>query len=57
MIEPLEGETIVHFILGKNTAIALFPGECEVKPGEKIALYVDLSKMYLFDKNKGRALC
>jgi len=56
VVEPLGDEAIVHFIIGKNRLIALFSGESQLNVGDMTDVFVDLSKIYLFDKETEEAI-
>ncbi|MDY7032156.1 MAG: sn-glycerol-3-phosphate ABC transporter ATP-binding protein UgpC [Thermodesulfobacteriota bacterium] len=49
-VEPLGGETVVHLIIGKSTLVALFTGDSMIGVGDDVHVFLDVSKIYLFDK-------
>lgn len=56
-LEKLMSETILHMRLeGDHPLVAKVPGDVELKENEKITLYMDLSKIHIFDPTTGRRL-
>ena len=49
--ELMGAETYLHFTLGDNSNIvARVPSVSELSTGDKVSLFINLDKMYLFDK-------
>lgn len=56
-LEKLMSETILHMRLeDDHPLVAKVPGDVELKENEKITLYMDLSKIHIFDPTTGKRL-
>ena len=51
VLEPLGNETFLYFTINKNQHIARVDSHIGIKAGDKIKLYTNQDKIYLFDKN------
>ncbi|MES2905949.1 MAG: ATP-binding cassette domain-containing protein, partial [Pseudomonadota bacterium] len=56
MVEPTGPDTLVQFKFNGATVTARVHPRRDVKPGDKIDLYADLSKALLFDEQSGERL-
>lgn len=54
VLEPLGNETFLYFTINKNQHIARVDSYSGIKAGDKIKLYINQDKIYLFDKNGNR---
>ena len=54
VIEPMGNETFIYFELGKDQFIARVKPDEKLKVNEKIKLFIDVDKIYFFDKIIGQ---
>ncbi len=54
VIEPMGNESFIYFEIEKVQFIARVKSLHDLKVGEKIKLYIDSGKVYLFDKKSGK---
>jgi multiple sugar transport system ATP-binding protein len=54
VLEPLGNETFLYFTINENQHIARVDSHTGIKAGDKIKLYINQDKIYLFGKNGKR---
>jgi multiple sugar transport system ATP-binding protein len=56
VMEPLGAETLVTFAVPGGELVARMPPEVRYVPGDRVTVYMDLSKCHVFDKQTGVVL-
>jgi multiple sugar transport system ATP-binding protein len=56
LVEPLGMETLVHFDIGTETAVARLPPHPSLRSGGELKLLVDMAKVHLLDRSTGKVL-
>jgi multiple sugar transport system ATP-binding protein len=56
LVEPTGAETHVLFELAGESLTAVVDGECELAPGDALAVTIEPDRLYLFDANSGKRI-
>ncbi|MCK9314142.1 MAG: sn-glycerol-3-phosphate ABC transporter ATP-binding protein UgpC [Methanocorpusculum sp.] len=56
VVEMMGAEMYMHMQVGKNELVARVKTDSSIRPGQKLAVQIDLSQIHLFDPQSGQSL-